>query len=213
MAKKRVHELAKEFKIESKEMIRRLSLLGITVKSHASTVDEKDEERLREEFEKEKTVKAQVEPKPSTSDTAKTDPGADRKLRDSKFASSPRFGRPGSFKAAGPAFSGAPVFKRRYLALKGRPAAGANPPRRRQKNLKRRKELFPDRFRSRCVSGLLKNPLRDIPRVLKSSRVVLQGVKPKGEQELREALAQAPVVPPQAPAAPFGMERYCLLPN
>jgi translation initiation factor IF-2 len=89
MAKKRVHELAKEFKIESKEMIRRLSLLGITVKSHASTVDEKDEERLREEFEKEKTVKAQVEPKPSTSDTAKTDPGADRKLRDSKFASSP----------------------------------------------------------------------------------------------------------------------------
>ncbi|MFA5383441.1 MAG: translation initiation factor IF-2 [Eubacteriales bacterium] len=87
MAKKRVHELAKEFKIESKEMIRRLSLLGITVKSHASTVDEKDEERLREEFEKERAVKVQIEPKPSTPDTAKTDPGADRKWRDSKYTS------------------------------------------------------------------------------------------------------------------------------
>ncbi len=87
MAKKRVHELAKEFKIESKEMIRRLSLLGITVKSHASTVDEKDEERLREEFEKEREVKAQIEPKPSTPDTVKDDSGTDRKWRDSKYSS------------------------------------------------------------------------------------------------------------------------------
>ncbi|HAG11704.1 MAG TPA: hypothetical protein DCK76_10090, partial [Desulfotomaculum sp.] len=89
MAKKRVHELAKEFKIESKEMIRRLSLLGITVKSHASTVDEKDEERLRVEFEKERAAKAQIEPKPSTPDTAKTDSGTDRKWRDSKYSSGP----------------------------------------------------------------------------------------------------------------------------
>lgn len=89
MAKKRVHELAKEFKIESKEMIRRLSLLGITVKSHASTVDEKDEERLREEFEKERAVEAQIKSKPSTPDTTKTDPGADRKWRDSKYTSGP----------------------------------------------------------------------------------------------------------------------------
>ncbi|HAU31483.1 MAG: Translation initiation factor IF-2 [Desulfotomaculum sp. 46_296] len=89
MAKKRVHELAKEFKIESKEMIRRLSLLGITVKSHASTVDEKDEERLRKQFEKERAVKAQIEPKPSIPDTAKTDPGADRKWRDPKYTSGP----------------------------------------------------------------------------------------------------------------------------
>jgi len=48
MAKKRIHELAKEFKIDNKEMIKRLSLLGIAVKSHASTVDEQVVERLRD---------------------------------------------------------------------------------------------------------------------------------------------------------------------
>ena len=65
MAKKRVHELAKEFKIDNKEMIKRLSLLGIAVKSHASTVDEQVVERLREELEKEKTEKVLDDFKPS----------------------------------------------------------------------------------------------------------------------------------------------------
>lgn len=64
MAKKRVHELAKEFKIENKEMIKRLSLLGIAVKSHASTVDEQVVKRLREELEKEKGEKAPDHSKP-----------------------------------------------------------------------------------------------------------------------------------------------------
>jgi translation initiation factor IF-2 len=65
MAKKRIHELAKEFKIDNKEMIKRLSLLGIAVKSHASTVDEQVVERLREELEKEKTEKVLDDFKPS----------------------------------------------------------------------------------------------------------------------------------------------------
>lgn len=42
MVKKRVHELAKELNIESKEIIKKLSQMGIEVKSHMSTIEEKD---------------------------------------------------------------------------------------------------------------------------------------------------------------------------
>ena len=42
MAKKRVYELAKDLGMESKDLIARLEILGITVKSHASTLEEGD---------------------------------------------------------------------------------------------------------------------------------------------------------------------------
>lgn len=46
MVKKRVHELAKELNIESKEIISKLSQIGIPVKSHMSTLEDSDIGRL-----------------------------------------------------------------------------------------------------------------------------------------------------------------------
>lgn len=48
MVKKRVHELAKELKIESKEIINRLNQMGINVKSHMSTLEDGVVERLHQ---------------------------------------------------------------------------------------------------------------------------------------------------------------------
>ncbi|MCD6153588.1 MAG: translation initiation factor IF-2 [Syntrophobacterales bacterium] len=50
MSKIRVYELAKEFDVDSKVFISRIEKLGIAVKSHSSTLEEHDVERIREEF-------------------------------------------------------------------------------------------------------------------------------------------------------------------
>jgi len=50
MTKKRVHELAKELGVESKELITHLEKIGITVKSHSSTLEENDVERIKKEL-------------------------------------------------------------------------------------------------------------------------------------------------------------------
>ena len=50
MSKKRVHELAKELGIENKELIARLEKIGIAVKSHSSTLEEGDVERILKEL-------------------------------------------------------------------------------------------------------------------------------------------------------------------
>lgn len=50
MAKKRVHELAKELGMENKDLIAHLERLGITVKSHASTLEDHEIERIREDL-------------------------------------------------------------------------------------------------------------------------------------------------------------------
>ena len=50
MVKKRVHEIAKELKIESKEIIKKLSDEGINVKSHMSTLTDRDVEWLMKQF-------------------------------------------------------------------------------------------------------------------------------------------------------------------
>ncbi|MEE9912187.1 MAG: translation initiation factor IF-2 [Deltaproteobacteria bacterium] len=50
MAKKRVHELAKELGLENKDLIAHLERLGITVKSHASTLEDHEVERVREDL-------------------------------------------------------------------------------------------------------------------------------------------------------------------
>ncbi|MBE9545908.1 MAG: translation initiation factor IF-2 N-terminal domain-containing protein, partial [Proteobacteria bacterium] len=50
MSKMRVYELAKELNIGSKEFMSRLEKLGIAVKSHSSSLEESDVERVRREF-------------------------------------------------------------------------------------------------------------------------------------------------------------------
>jgi translation initiation factor IF-2 len=50
MAKKRVHELAKELGLENKDLIAHLERLGITVKSHASTLEDSEVERVKEDL-------------------------------------------------------------------------------------------------------------------------------------------------------------------
>ena len=50
MSKMRVYELAKEFGIENKEFIAKLKNLGIAVKSHSSTLEDSEVERVRREF-------------------------------------------------------------------------------------------------------------------------------------------------------------------
>jgi len=50
MSKTRVYELAKELGIENRELIARLEKLGIAVKSHSSTLDDADVERVRREL-------------------------------------------------------------------------------------------------------------------------------------------------------------------
>lgn len=53
MVKKRVYELAKELNVESKELISAMGSMGITVKSHMSTVEENEIGQLMRHFGKE----------------------------------------------------------------------------------------------------------------------------------------------------------------
>jgi translation initiation factor IF-2 len=46
MVKKRVHELAKELNIESREIIKNLKQMGINVKSHMSTLEDSEVKKL-----------------------------------------------------------------------------------------------------------------------------------------------------------------------
>ena len=50
MTKKRVYELAKEMGLENKELISRLEKIGIAVKSHSSTLEDSDLERIQTEL-------------------------------------------------------------------------------------------------------------------------------------------------------------------
>jgi len=50
MSKKRVHELAKELGLENKDLIAHLERIGITVKSHASTLEDHEIERIKEDL-------------------------------------------------------------------------------------------------------------------------------------------------------------------
>lgn len=61
MAKKRVHELAKEINIESKEIIQGMSRLGINLKSHMSTIEDKEIELYLQNYHN-KDKKGALEP-------------------------------------------------------------------------------------------------------------------------------------------------------
>ena len=50
MPKKRVYELAKELGLENKDLIAHLERIGITVKSHSSTLEDSDVERIKQEL-------------------------------------------------------------------------------------------------------------------------------------------------------------------
>jgi translation initiation factor IF-2 len=50
MTKKRVYELAKDLGLENKELIARLEKIGIAVKSHSSTLEDSDLERIQSEL-------------------------------------------------------------------------------------------------------------------------------------------------------------------
>ncbi|MFT4245384.1 MAG: translation initiation factor IF-2 [Micrococcaceae bacterium] len=77
MAKLRVHELAKELGVTSKEAIARLKELGEFVKSASSTVEAPAQKKLRESFEAELKAKAPAEAKKATEKTSsKTKPVA-----------------------------------------------------------------------------------------------------------------------------------------
>lgn len=63
MVKKRVHEVAKELNIESKEVIQQLSKMGVKVKSHMSTLEDNEAEQVLNHFKSQEkrvdTVKVQ----------------------------------------------------------------------------------------------------------------------------------------------------------
>ncbi|MDF9407285.1 MAG: Translation initiation factor IF-2 [Pelotomaculum sp. PtaB.Bin013] len=73
MVKKRVHEIAKELNIESKEIINKLSGIGINVKSHMSALEDSEVERLLRLYRKEtpKNEKPAPEPAPAVSQEQK----------------------------------------------------------------------------------------------------------------------------------------------
>jgi translation initiation factor IF-2 len=50
MSKKRVYELAKEMGLDNKDLISRLEKIGVIVKSHSSTLEEADLERIQKEL-------------------------------------------------------------------------------------------------------------------------------------------------------------------
>jgi translation initiation factor IF-2 len=103
MAKKRVHELAKELNIESKEIINKLNDMGVAVKSHMSTLEDSDIGQLLKIYKKDgarsekaddagkpaatsKSVKSavpqetQVEKK-KTPEAQQSSPGGDKQLK------------------------------------------------------------------------------------------------------------------------------------
>lgn len=63
MSKKRLYEIAKEVGVASKEVVAKAQELGMAVKSHASSVEKKDAERITLAF------KASAAPKPLTKET------------------------------------------------------------------------------------------------------------------------------------------------
>ncbi|MGB4504046.1 MAG: translation initiation factor IF-2 N-terminal domain-containing protein, partial [Syntrophaceticus sp.] len=75
MAKVRIHELAKELKMNSKDLVVRLRQMGYTVKNHMSTIEEKDiiaiRKRLRPDGRKDKKGKNAAPQKPAEDAEAK----------------------------------------------------------------------------------------------------------------------------------------------
>lgn len=77
MSKMRVHELAKELGLSSKETIEKLGTLGVVVKSHASSVSDDEVARLKESLNggaPAQASKAAAPPSPRVDDETKAEP-------------------------------------------------------------------------------------------------------------------------------------------
>jgi len=61
MVKKRVYELAKELNIENKEIIKKLDMMGVSVKSHMSTLEDDDVEKIKQQYLVKKSDQEKVE--------------------------------------------------------------------------------------------------------------------------------------------------------
>jgi len=64
MVKKRVHELAKDLNIESKDMLNQINQMGITVKSHMSTLEDNEIERITRFYQSAGSGSSNVKPAP-----------------------------------------------------------------------------------------------------------------------------------------------------
>ena len=70
MSKKRLYEIAKEVGVESKVVVAKAQELGLSVKSHSSSVEEADANRITSSL-KGGTAKAESKPAPKATPTPK----------------------------------------------------------------------------------------------------------------------------------------------
>lgn len=91
MVKKRVHELAKELGIESKELIKQLQKMGINIKSHMSTLEHDEIERVKNRRQTVEKAPATKQPVNTGSRTApaKSGPGGTRGKSHQRFDQGP----------------------------------------------------------------------------------------------------------------------------
>jgi len=99
MVKKRVHEVAKELNIESKELIKKLKQLGINVKSHMSTLEDSEVQNLVQLYKKstltgEESTPVKQQPAAAQKKAAMPDAGTEKK----ETASSAKETAPGESK-------------------------------------------------------------------------------------------------------------------
>ena len=103
MVKKRVHEVAKELDLETKELMRQLARLGVEAKSHMSTLDDADIVRLTNHYRAQKSQPAPAvkpvdsdrpAPAPKPRDGANSDrQGAPRPGRENQRGGQKRYDR------------------------------------------------------------------------------------------------------------------------
>lgn len=97
MPKKRVYQVAKEFRISSEALIGMLKKLGVEVKTHMNSIDDDVVEKVRVEFEKEKdAVKKEYakKVKKAAAERAKAAPQKKAKTDTSKKAGAPKGTQP-----------------------------------------------------------------------------------------------------------------------
>ena len=82
MVKRRIHELAKELNIESREIINRLNQMGVSVKSHMSTLEDNEVERLLQHYKKDKSGVESPDVKPAAAQGSAGAPAPGAVLRE-----------------------------------------------------------------------------------------------------------------------------------
>ena len=137
MAKRRVHEIAKELGMESKELVPQLQAMGYEVKSHASSLEEEDAENALAEIREEKKaniVEKRVSggvirrraraPAPKPPPAAVEEPGAEKEAAE-KPARRRKSAKPSKEEAAAEATAEAKGKKTAAAKKTAKPAEGA----------------------------------------------------------------------------------------